>query len=977
MSLLKDVAPLRNVRLGLSALVIAACSSFSTPLIAQQPKPSAPAPAQSVSQQTILSPALKQLLARGFDLREKHQAKDSREQFERALALAREEKNRWAEAEAHRGLALLLYDAAQYPSARTELEEALSIFLSLNDATSAARMRLNLGGVAGRMGNRAEARDLSQKALSEYRSLGDLRGQVYALLFLVYTEGIPENEIAAYRQQGLDLARKVGDRLREGLFLHQWGDHLFVEGDFAGALAKLQEAAACFEDVRAQLPLARVLNSLGRLHRAHGAYGDALHDEERALAIQQEVGDQEGVMQSLNAVGDAYSFLGKQKESIEHYERALALARQTGSPRAIAVMTGNLGAAYINLEEYERAIELLKESLRLDPSSVYAGNRYTDLSRAYRSIGRYDLALESADKAVDLTRKKGHAEILPLALQNRALAFEKLQQFSEGLSDIQEAIRSLEQLRGRLVPADYLKRGFADRNQDLFADAIRLHAEMGHNREAMAVAEEARARAFADLLAAREIQSGSSQGAEGAAPGKSEAGTWRGNDSGQVQKPASAILTMRGGESRRDLPLSKEIGALAGLASPASTAPPSGEQMVAVAKRLNSTILSYWVSPEATYIWALKPDGSVRAERAEVRADRLAQLVKATWPQGGEPPAKSAQKIQGASGNAPARREAEQGTMRLRGGGVLILSDSPKQAWRELYKLLILPVQEALPPHGSRLTIVPHGPLFLLSFGALLDGGGHYLVEDYALNYTPSVGVLQFTGERKQQLDRRAPRYLLVADPQLPASLVKDASLPPLPGARREAQAVARLLPADQTSMLVAAAASKEAVREQAPGKNILHFATHAIVRDDQPFDSFLALSSGAGAGDNGRLTAQEIYGLDLQADLVVLSACRTALGKVSGDGMVGLTRAFFYAGASSVMATLWDVADEPTSRLISSFYTSLQKGQDKSRALRAAQLRLLRELRAGRVKVKTPAGLLTLPEHPVFWAGFVLQGEP
>jgi CHAT domain-containing protein len=114
-----------------------------------------------------------------------------------------------------------------------------------------------------------------------------------------------------------------------------------------------------------------------------------------------------------------------------------------------------------------------------------------------------------------------------------------------------------------------------------------------------------------------------------------------------------------------------------------------------------------------------------------------------------------------------------------------------------------------------------------------------------------------------------------------------------------------------------------------------------------------------------------------MQADLVVLSACRTRLGKVSGDGMLGLTRAFFYAGANSVMATLWDVADEPTARLISDFYRSLQKDPNKSRALQSAQLQLIRRLLEGRVRVNTSLGPISLLEDPVFWAGFVLQGEP
>ncbi len=272
---------------------------------------------------------------------------------------------------------------------------------------------------------------------------------------------------------------------------------------------------------------------------------------------------------------------------------------------------------------------------------------------------------------------------------------------------------------------------------------------------------------------------------------------------------------------------------------------------------------------------------------------------------------------------------------------------------------------------GSRLTIVPHGPLFQVSFAALLDDSDRYLVEKYTLHYAPAGAVLDFTERKKQRSSGRPARYLVVADPAGLPVMPDGKRLPSLPGSRREAQAIARLLPGRAVTLLAGAQASKENVRALVPDKSVLHFATHGILRDDRPFDSFLAL-----AGD-GRLTAQEIYDLDLEADLVVLSACRTGLGQITGDGILGLTRAFFYAGTPSVVATLWDVADEPTFLLVSEFYRSLHRLHDKSRALRAAQLRLLAALRAGQVKVATPAGSLVLPEHPVFWAGFALMGEP
>jgi CHAT domain-containing protein len=155
----------------------------------------------------------------------------------------------------------------------------------------------------------------------------------------------------------------------------------------------------------------------------------------------------------------------------------------------------------------------------------------------------------------------------------------------------------------------------------------------------------------------------------------------------------------------------------------------------------------------------------------------------------------------------------------------------------------------------------------------------------------------------------------------------------------------------------------------------------HGIVRDDRALtSSFLVLTPGPGSGDpaaDGTLTASEIYSLDLRADLVVLSACRSASGRITGDGIVGLTRAFMYAGAASVVASIWDVPDETAPRLFEAFYRSRAAGSDPSQALRDAQLEMLQRLRAGAIEVTTPAGRVTLPAHPAIWAGLQVWGEP
>jgi CHAT domain-containing protein len=217
-----------------------------------------------------------------------------------------------------------------------------------------------------------------------------------------------------------------------------------------------------------------------------------------------------------------------------------------------------------------------------------------------------------------------------------------------------------------------------------------------------------------------------------------------------------------------------------------------------------------------------------------------------------------------------------------------------------------------------------------------------------------------------------------VADPAIELTPPDGESFPALPGARREIQAIRRAFPSGRVTLATGRQAAEEQVRELMPGKTVIHLATHAVVRDDRPMESFLALAgSSKDPGNDGRLTAREVYDLDLAADLVVLSACRSGSGRISGDGIIGLSRAFFYAGAPSVLGTLWDVADEPTFLLVSRFYSAFAGSQDKSRSLRQAQLSLIRALRQGQVQISTPAGAFKLPEHPLLWAGFVLQGQP
>lgn len=259
-----------------------------------------------------------------------------------------------------------------------------------------------------------------------------------------------------------------------------------------------------------------------------------------------------------------------------------------------------------------------------------------------------------------------------------------------------------------------------------------------------------------------------------------------------------------------------------------------------------------------------------------------------------------------------------------------------------LYGRLVASVPEALAK--PKLIVVSHGALHYLPWGALFDGQ-RFLVDRVALQMLPSASVLQFLAARKPATARD---MLLLGNPDL-----GDASMD-LPGAEAEARAIKGIWP--NSTVLMRKAATKGALTKAGQLFRVIHVAAHGEFQGEQPLNSRLLLAPEG--TDNGQLTAGDLYGLRLHADLVTLSACETGLGKVlSGDDVVGLTRGFLFAGANSIVASLWPVSDDETKFLMTSFYGNLKK-LPKAEALRQAQLD---------TKKRYP--------HPFFWSAFQLTG--
>jgi len=783
----------------------------------------------------------------------------------------------------------LLHRWGREVEASKELEQAAALADSLKQRWLANRIHALLATMAEARGLAAKARQHRAAKTGDAPTAEDAR----AMVVVARTETDASERVLLLRE-ALQVTRTARPPIKrdEADLLQQIGLTCLMSANYQCALENSKAAADLFDQLRARRKLAVSLRVQAQVHFEHTRYAEAEVVLRRLSQQELLVNDRNGDMLTQSMLALTLAKSGKREEALAllvKTEEGLS-ARQAQRARAPLAM---VGVGYSEMGEHARAVALFERLLQSGPlRSVVAGN----LARSYYHLGRYRDAIEAAtngltEKSADAEEEGGNRD--SQSLWWRARAREKLGETENALQDAMSALDAAEQARHYLVQSDFMKRGFADRGEEVVDFAVELAYRQKKHAEAFSVAEHARARAFLDLLASRGREVGEIAEAE---PGR-----------------ISRFL------SRLGDPM---------VASETYRKPASMEQMAQLAGRIDSALLAYRVTPEVVYVWMLDARGQLHAASHRIGRNDLRALVD---------------------------------RVRKRSDTV------DRGAWRALYAALIEPVRAFLPKPNALLTIIPHGPLFDLPFAALTAASGRHLIEDYRLHYAPSASMLEFTRSEAAPTPRK---FLVVADPVNLPTLPDGKPLPPLPASRREARAIAASAPNGTIQVLEGPKALLQAVRDGSRSASVLHFATHAVIQSDRPMDSFLALANAE------RLTAGAVYDLTLASPLVVLSACRSATGAISADGVHGLTRAFFAAGAASVIASVWDVPDEPTSQLMAEFYKQLRSARTAD-ALRSAQIAIMQRLRAGALSVRTPAGPAVLAEHPLLWAGFELVGEP
>ncbi|NJM63312.1 MAG: CHAT domain-containing protein, partial [Oscillatoriales cyanobacterium RU_3_3] len=388
-----------------------------------------------------------------------------------------------------------------------------------------------------------------------------------------------------------------------------------------------------------------------------------------------------------------------------------------------------------------------------------------------------------------------------------------------------------------------------------------------------------------------------------------------------------------------------------GDASQVIATAPNQDEIRQIAKSQNATLVQYSIiydgfqiqgkqvaRESALYIWVVQPTGEIAFRQVD---------LKPLWQKHN---ASLASLIIGNQEFLAVRSRSSLG------------STQPQSDLPTLHQLLIDPIANLLPKDpNAHVIFIPQASLFQVPFPALQDANGTYLIQKHTILTAPSIQVLALTRQQRLKLasqQSNSGKALVLGNPTMPSVSLYPGepkqTLPPLPGAEAEALAIAPLL---NTEAIIGARGTKAAIVQKMPQASIIHLATHGLLDNVRGLASAIALApSGT---DNGLLTAEEIFDMKLQASLVVLSACNTGEGKITGDGVIGLSRSLISAGVPSVIVSLWAVSDAPTSELMQAFYQNLQKNPNKAQALRQAML----------ATMKTHS-------NPRNWAAFTLIGE-
>jgi CHAT domain-containing protein len=912
-----------------------------------------------------------------------------------------------------------VYLRGQFDSALALWRGTLARARAMNDSVREGRILTWLGLTAYRRGDYRLARSLGERALALERRLdqpADLARSYNALGLLAWNEGRLDAALDLFRR-----ASAAASAGRDEAMLAKTANNLALVqtelGNFAQARAGFviaRKAGARIRDPRIE---GGALANLGMLEVQLGDPGAAIKHLSRARALYRIVGFEIGEQNALGQLGTAYDALGEPGHAFAALDSALQLSRKQGLRQEEASNLELIAGLYRQAGDLRRALRLYTEANRLNGELGLEVERGTNLRSAAEiqlTLGRPDLAQSDAEAALGIHRATGARlqELRDLLLLADLASREKDDAAAASRLRAAERIAAALGARTARVEVALARATIADRAGNpagVLASLREAEADLargGYGTEWQAAA--LRARAFGRLsLLDSAVSSGLSAVAavervrEGFGSGYLR-GAYVSDKSAPYDELVDVLLRLgRSDEALEVADAGRSRALLEHLAATGEGTASSGTTVSALSEgeallRQIDTLVSRLDALEETPKTQRDSSGTAQirklaAQLAETRGTYEALLVRTA-----ERDAGGAALLGGRRADAAEiRRALRPGEALLEyhvaaervvvfvvtGAGVRNLSvevsrpdlirrarlarellgrrdagSAPDDLLTALHEILVAPLEQAGLLQGTRrLVVVPHSALAYLPFAALRRGAsGRYLVEDYSVLQLPTAASLPALRSASIPEGRSATRALALAP--FPAAL---------PGSRREARAFRRVM--GKAESLEGNRATEHRLRSALASDAAVHVATHGVMNPRNPMFSRLELARGNGTpGDDGRLEVHELLGLRIRAPIVFLSGCETGVGGAwstefeRGEDYATLAQAFLYAGAGSVVATLWRIGDEGAAAFAQRFYTELGT-MEPAEALARAQRAMLRDRRYA---------------SPYYWAAYLVSGD-
>ena len=877
-----------------------------------------------------------------------HQAlsnyREALENHQKDLQIAEELGERGGVGRAYANIGIAHSRLGNYREALQYHQQHLQIAEELGERGGVGRAYANIGSVHKALSNYREALENHQKALKIFEELGDRDGvgRAYGNIGIAHSRLGNYREALEHHQKALKIFEELGDRGGVGTAYGNIGNAHDSLGNYREALANHQKSLEIAEELGDRGGVGMAYGNIGNAHDSLGNYREALQYHQKDLQIAEELGDRGGVGSAYANIGNAHRHLGNYRKALEHHQKRLQIAEELGDRGGVGSAYGNIGNAHYSLGNYREALENHQKALKIfeelgDRGGV--GRAYGNIGNAHYCLGNYREALQYHQKDLQIAEELGDRGGVGGALNNLGLlhsniASEQLsskekeaawleaercyrrsvQAFSEITEDLKDnpqakisifeeqskAHRGLEQAlieQGKLLealPASDGRRGRA-LFSTLRASCVAHNLPLPTNQEMTAadfttLAKEQQSTLLVYSLALTQ-RSGST----------SHIGLWLIPSAGEIEYrrlPTEELLAEIQDPRKHVFSSFPFYEQMQKQDSVTETSPPHEEHRSHADSGKDKPFSMRRIVQRAKQVRFSKADLDAFDEEKRALLAPLAEDQDDNH--GKEGASDSVEKL------TELLDEEREGTKAFVEALIRKEEASFQEKLRRWHQALIEPVLSHLPKEGT-LTIVPDGYLEQLPFAAFRDSEGTYLIERYALNFIPSIHLVDFL--RGKVSTSESNKALVLGNP------TKD-----LEYAEQEAQAVANLLGTENVYMQ--SAATRQKLKEEASTARWLHFACHSKADVLPPHNRYSVFGGHLSLAGEEYIYSDEIAEMSLQAELVVLSSCESGRGTRKAAGSIGPIWSFLAAGARSVLATCWELTDGSlTVEMVKEFY--------------------------------------------------------